>query len=104
VARRKQSEAQVSERDDKALERRLRNLLRGATAWGLLDDDDPRASAESAAREAIADGDDERLDLPTRVAAREDLLAEMGRLDRAVRHVAHMERVREQWASAWGKG
>jgi hypothetical protein len=87
MARRKQSEVQISDLDDKELRRRLTNLNRGATAHLVMDPPSgPAYETELAAAETIVATDDEHAALPDRVAAREDLLASMGRLDPALRH------------------
>lgn len=82
---------------DADLHRRLTNLYRGATAYLMLDRDDPRYETEKAAAQAFADADDERRPLAERVHAREALLGQMGPLDRALRHVASMEAARARW-------
>jgi hypothetical protein len=103
MARRRREALERAEQGDRALDWRLSDLLRGATSWGVLDEGAPKArvDAEAAAREAIANSDDERLPLPARVEAREHLLAAMGRLDRALRHVRYMEGSRKRCAEKW---
>lgn len=82
---------------DAELERRLRNLWRGAQCYLLLDPHHDRYAEEKAAAEAIAHADDERRPLTARVQAREALLDQMGRLDRALRHTRSMEAAGARW-------
>jgi hypothetical protein len=98
MARRRRSEVEVAAQDEKALERRLTGLGRGATAYLTMDLGSTAYGSERAAWEAISAADDERLSIRHRVEAREDLLARMGRLDRVLRHVRSMELARERWA------
>lgn len=86
MARRKRSAAEVKSRDERALHWRHTNLLRGATSAMT-----GGGAVEESASEVIASADDPRLSMTARVEAREELLASMGRLDRALRHVAAME-------------
>lgn len=72
---------------DAGLERRLTDLYRGASAALMLKPGDSHYDTEKAAAETIASSDDERRPLAERVQARETLLASMGRLDQAKRHV-----------------
>lgn len=85
---------------DKELKRRLTNLNRGATAHLTMDPPSgPAYETEMAAAETIVAADDEHAALPDRVAAREDLLASMGRLDRARRFCRSMDEGRDRRAS-----
>lgn len=86
------------------LEWRLRNLGRGATSFMTLEQGNPEHDVERAAFEAIAAADDERASIEDRLSAREDLLASMGRLDRALRHAEAMEAAHRRWSEpGWGR-
>jgi hypothetical protein len=100
MARRMRVSIETADMDDKELRRRLTNLSRGATAHLAMDPPSgPAYETELAAAETIAAADDEHAALPDRVAAREDLLASMGRLDRALRHCRAMDAARERWGT-----
>lgn len=85
--------------DGAELERRLRNLLRGASPYLVLEPAHSTYATAKAAHAAIADADNPALPLGERVRGREALLSSMGRLDRALHHCAAMDRRREGWAT-----
>lgn len=92
MARRRRSVVEAAQQDDLALQRRLTNLIRGATCCMSMENGSAAYGVERAAFDSIAAADDPRRSLANRVAAREELLGRMGRLDQALRHVAAMER------------
>jgi hypothetical protein len=94
MARRTRVSIETANMDDKELKRRLTNLHRGATAHLTMDPPaGPAYETELAAAETIVAADDEH------AAAREDLLASLGRLDRALRHCRAMDATRERWGT-----
>jgi hypothetical protein len=91
VARRKASAIVTAAENEAALEARLRNLARGATSYFTLEEKHaPSYGIEKAAYEAIVAAEDPNASPAARVTAREDLLAGMGRQDRALSHVRSM--------------
>lgn len=102
MARRKPSTIETADLDDRALERRLRNLWLGSAPYMGMDKDTPNYATEKAVAETIAAADNRnrKASLSDRVELREDLLASMGRLDRALRHCRAMDATRERWGTA----